>query len=838
MKKSALYLFAIFLLMVVGCTAVVEESTPSTPPTEEPEAVLAEESEAEESEAGGNAAVYRINADGSDLSQLTDHTTDTLVFGWSPDGQQLALTASPAGILDIYVMNADGTGLRPLTQNQTVSTSPVWSPDGERIAFSARNLADYGDQGIYVINADGGGLTRLTEAVMEPIWLSWSPDGTRLLFSAFEETTYDQYATDVYVINIDGGDVRNLTQHLAEDEGPAWSPDGERIVFSSNRDGNWDLYVMNADGSAPVRVAQTPGDDGYASWSPDGRQILFKSNRVEGHHQDAFDVFVVNADGSELRNLTGHPASDDWPQWSPDGSRIAFTSERENNEEIYVMNADGSEPVRLTATDGRNWPVYWSPDGQQLVFNHTRPEGGAKLPDDETEALVTDAAEPTPTAVPTPTNPPLTAVPMATNTPATEPSPSNQSNGRSNNPVISDDGRFVVFLSTGKLTENALSGGRLVVFMRDRETQTTTLVSVTQDGRAPFDDVYGVSLSADGRTVAYYSFDGQITADDPDTCTEGDLTAPCEDLFIYDRQTEVSERIRVGRSPGLGKDYTVALSADGRYVAYDNLQVFDRQTGQAISIFSQPLNGHSFAPAFAHNGDLAFVSSAGNLVPGDSNETYDVFVWQAETGQITRVSVASDGAEGDDVSGAMPFHEGVGEAMAISADGRFVAFASLATTLTPDAVNQCDDYRGFTRTCYNLYLHDRDTGQTRLVVNGDGDSMHPALSADGRFLAFASLATNLVEGVTPCPSTAIVNCGQIFLLDVETGAFSLISRTMAGGAAGAGSWGADISADGRFITFVSEAADLVPGDTNNVSDIFLYDRETGRMERVSVANGG
>jgi Tol biopolymer transport system component len=443
------------------------------------------------------------------------------------------------------------------------------------------------------------------------------------------------------------------------------------------------------------------------------------------------------------------------------------------------------------------------------------------------EVVVTHVAA---TAVPSPTPLPAAAISPAATVETAVPSQT-ESSGLSTQPVISADGRVIAFTSLGALTSG--SHADWAAYAYDAKTNLVELISIRHDGQPAYDAIYAVGLSANGRFAAYYSFDGEITPEDPDICTDGDWSEPCEDLYIYDRQTGQIERIPVGRSTGLGKSYTIALSADGRYVAYDGLQIYDRQTGETITIFAEQPNGETFAPAFAANGDIAFVSRASNLVTNDNNETYDVFVWEAATGEISRVSTTSNGNESDDVSGAQPFHEGVGDSLAFSADGRLIAFTSLGTSLTTDELNQCDDYRDFTRACFALYLHDRQTGETRLVVNGDGDSIQPALSADGRFLTFASTAQNLLPDTPSCPGTSIIGCGQLYLLDTQTGALQLISQSASGDWGNGGSFQPKISADGRIITFASQASNLVPNDSNAVSDIFRYDMVTREMIRIS-----
>ncbi|HID51008.1 MAG TPA: hypothetical protein EYP41_03095 [Anaerolineae bacterium] len=288
----------------------------------------------------------------------------------------------------------------------------------------------------------------------------------------------------------------------------------------------------------------------------------------------------------------------------------------------------------------------------------------------------------------------------------------------------------------------------------------------------------------------------------------------------------------------------MGLSADGRKLAYgeENLMLYNRNTGQSVpllkTIDGAPPDGEIFGPVFAANGDIAFTSRAGNLVPGDDNETYDVFVWDSSTNAVERVSVAADGVPANDDSGAILFHEGAIAAVDISNNGRFVAFASMAANLTADPIQSCQDYRGYERTCINIFIHDRETGETWLVTqNSNGDSPQLALSGDGRSLAFSSVADNLTPDAPACDDLPVpVNCGHIYLYDVETGDISLIDKTPDGRAGNGVSLHPAVSADGRIILFASTADNLVPGDTNRQQDIFLYNWDTGQMERVSLTN--
>ena len=403
--------------------------------------------------------------------------------------------------------------------------------------------------------------------------------------------------------------------------------------------------------------------------------------------------------------------------------------------------------------------------------------------------------------------------------------------------VVSDDGRFITFLSRGQLTDNAHSD--LAVFMRDMETGLIHLINVNQKGQATYHDVYDVAMSGNGRVFAYFSFDGDIVAGDTVMCGGGAHAVSCEDLFIYDADTDSTEMVALGRGQGLGADYTMGLSTNGRYVALghqNNLLLHDRQTKQSEFILAtvdgEDPNSYSFAPSLSADGRfIAFVSRASNLVPRDTNEQADVFVLDRDTGQIERVSVAPDGTEADGPSGAEPAHEMVSGKTDISADGRFITFASAASNLTSEPGLMCEDYRGYTRPCYNTYLHDREVDETILLSHGgNGDSLNPSLSADGRFVLFGSTATNLLASDLPaCTSPSVLNCSRIYLYERAQGTLTMVNPEANGA-----SWGGDLSADGRYLTFTSNATNLTLDDSDDNFDVFRYDRESGQIERISV----
>jgi Tol biopolymer transport system component len=286
-----------------------------------------------------------------------------------------------------------------------------------------------------------------------------------------------------------------------------------------------------------------------------------------------------------------------------------------------------------------------------------------------------------------------------------------------------------------------------------------------------------------------------------------------------------------------GRASAPSTSANGVIVAFDSsatnlvggdtngaVDVFvrDRSSGStervSVSSKGKQANSSSTGPAVSGDGRfVAFASSATNLVSGDTNGRIDIFVHDRLTGETTRASVAADGTQGDNNS--------IGTA-AISADGRFVAFASDASNLVPEPA--------FGR---QVYVKDLVTGAIeRVSVDKHGNPAQgfttpPAISGDGRFVAFASGASNLV----PRDTNAALD---VFVHDRETGATERVSVDSAGGEGDGSSFIPDLNGDGRFVTFASEATNLVPGDTNGFRDVFVHDLLTGATERVSVDSAG
>jgi Tol biopolymer transport system component len=361
---------------------------------------------------------------------------------------------------------------------------------------------------------------------------------------------------------------------------------------------------------------------------------------------------------------------------------------------------------------------------------------------------------------------------------------------------------------------------------------TTTRVSVGPGG---VQAVFGggrPAISGDGRFVAFDSSSNDLVAGD---------TNAMRDVFVHDRQTGTTTRVSLGAGGAQGNAPSEwpALSADGRFVAfvsqasnlvpgdtnrYHDVFVRDRQAGTttAVSVGAggvQANNNASFDAAISADGRfVAFVSQATTLVPGDTNETVDVFVYDRATGTTTRASLGPGGIQANQDCWNPT----------ISADGRWVAFESRAFNLVTGDTNGVDD----------VFVHDRQTGTTTRVslgpggAQGDANSRQAVISGDGRWVAFSSDASNLVPGDTNGNE-------DVFIHDRQTGTTTRVSVGPAGAQTiNAGSSFPSIGADGRFVAFESVASNLVAGDTNGTSDVFVHDRQTGTTTRVSVGPGG
>jgi Tol biopolymer transport system component len=350
--------------------------------------------------------------------------------------------------------------------------------------------------------------------------------------------------------------------------------------------------------------------------------------------------------------------------------------------------------------------------------------------------------------------------------------------GDSLDAAISTDGAFVAFSSAATDLVPSDTNGNADIFVRDRANGTTERVSIdSSEAQATGGDSLYPSISADGRFVAFSSEATNLVSGDSNTTA---------DIFVRDRTNGTTERVSVDSSEAeatQGNSEQSSMSADGRYIAFESFAV--------------------------------------DLVPGDTGGLQDIFVRDRTSGTTERVSVSS--AEEQGVGGG-------NSGPSISADGNLVAFATGTTNLvTPDANANVAD----------IVVRNRSAGTTELVhlssneVQGNFQSLGaPAFSGDGRYVAFQSSADNLVPGDD--------NPGDnLFLRDMQLGTTEIVSLNDAEELPlGGGGGNPSVSTDGRFVAFETPAYNLVAGDDNGKSDIFVRDRLLGTIERSSVTTSG
>jgi Tol biopolymer transport system component len=343
----------------------------------------------------------------------------------------------------------------------------------------------------------------------------------------------------------------------------------------------------------------------------------------------------------------------------------------------------------------------------------------------------------------------------------------------------------------------------------------------------------GPAISTDSRFVAFDSFASNLVPDDK----QGSL-----DLFLRDLQSQSTELASIHKRfwRKLRYAFRPSVSADGRFVAFETgknyrlagtrilgVVVFDRVAGTTERIPLHPgrpgWRGVGESPGISDDGRfVVFQSGASRLVANDTNDTTDAFVYDRQTQTMERASVATDGSQG-----GLGVDDGTLEAE-ISADGRVVVFRSNAAGFVADDTNATSD----------IFVRDRQAGTTeRVSVSSAGEqannrSFGGALSADGRFVAFYSDASNLVAGDTNGDT-------DIFVHDRRTGITERVSLASSGAQGNDGSAGpVSLSDDGRLVAFASAANNLVADDGNGRGDVFVHDRLTRSTQRMSVATGG
>lgn len=372
---------------------------------------------------------------------------------------------------------------------------------------------------------------------------------------------------------------------------------------------------------------------------------------------------------------------------------------------------------------------------------------------------------------------------------------------------VSADGRYVVFRSASSNLVSGDTNGSSDVFLRDRSTGTTSLVSVSSNGTQANYGGDSPSISYDGRYVVFTTNATNLDTSD---------TYPGADIYLRDIINGTTTLIsKVANNPDnnavIGK-----ISADGRFVVYQSknpntiyqdIYVADLNDN-SITLVSKDANNNngnnsSEAPSISCDGGIiAFSSRATNFVSGDTNNSADVFTVERIGGNI--ISNLSIGGNNHSVAGTS----------AVSCDGNYITFQSDATNLVSGDTNSSKDVFRYSRVNKQTELISKSTSSAL----GNGNSVEASISGDGRYIAYSSGSTNLVASDTN-------GTEDIFIRDTKTGTTELLSQNSTGTYGNFGSYAPVISADGKYAVYYTAATNLVSGDTDNTADILIS--ETG-----------
>lgn len=336
-------------------------------------------------------------------------------------------------------------------------------------------------------------------------------------------------------------------------------------------------------------------------------------------------------------------------------------------------------------------------------------------------------------------------------------------------------------------------------------------------------------VNSDGRFVVFQTSASNLVPND----NNGTI-----DVFLRDMQRNTTECISVTPAgiPANNASTYPSISADGRYVAFSSaasdiipglihvggIYVRDRVLGITFLVSQSSTgeqgNNGSTMPSISADGQMvAFQSTATNLVPGDTNGVSDVFVREISAGVTIRVSTSSTSVQAN----------GQSQNCAISGDGRFIGFDSAANNLVSSDTN----------SNYDVFVRDLVLGTTECVSlsmtgstgNGYSNFLYSSLSYDGRFVTFPSGADNLVSG-------DLNGFQDVFVRDRLLNTTRRISVGLGGQEANEYSLSPSISADGRSLSFISLASNLIANDTNSERDAFWTDLQTGQIIRESVSS--
>ncbi len=755
----------------------------------------------------------------------------------SDDGARVAYVRGDGSL---WVVNSDGSGARQLVSVEDFDAMEPsnpgvvlhrfdWVPGSHALAFNTNLRAEVGlilTDDLHLVDAD-----TLERTVLLPPGeggeFTYSPDGTQIAIVT---------ADSISLVDAAGGSRRQVHTYrpvMTYSEfrfypEPIWAADSGSLRVAippadplAEPSALTSLWYLPTDGSpgrlignivtAPISRSLFSPDLGYIVHVAGEGSLLvtdLETGQTEPHQSGVQDLFGWSLNSRYFSFLTypgGQPQAQVGGLYAPavpainDPSAAAIDLRWVGSYHyLFLTSSQGIWSIHLGEVGGASTPVAVDVDGP-TAYDFT-----GVLSQDGTSAAVAPALAPS--LVAAPENSAVQALPVST--------------GRAMG--LSADGRYVVIESVSDdLVDKPMAPDIPRIYLYDRDTEEVTLVSATPGGApADFWSIDG-AISADGSTVAFWSFAGNLAGEGVQDCPSVEPGDPCGSLYLYDVPTGALERVPVGAGYGLGMTFDTALSADGRLVGFatdggaiwSGVLLLDRTTG----VISQ-ISATGVAVDLSADGRfVVFVSREGGLVPDDDNGVFDVFVLDRESGGIERISRPLRGGADDQPSGASFVGEGIDAEVDISPDGRYVVFASEAANLVAAEFTPCPWFTGQELpSCRHIYLHDRETGLTELIsvsddgTPGDNPSLGGSVSADGRWVVFTTLAGNLTgHGPMTCDGLGVINCGQVLLRNRATGRTHLVSVAYDGQLPNSGSYSGRVSPDGGIVAFTSAADNLV-----------------------------
>jgi Tol biopolymer transport system component len=774
------------------------------------------------------------------------------------------------GVLDVFRYDSQ-TGTNALvsvtpggTSGNGLSENPVMSADGRYVAFDsyAHNLvsANTGPQdNVYVRDMVAGTTTLVSVNTTgvggngDSFGQQITPDGRYVVFESYAsdlEAGDNNNTLDIFVRDLHAGtttlvsvDRSGTGSANGGSQSPVITPDGSHVAFLSyasdlvttTTNGVGDVYERNlATGTTTLISIDTTGTTGGNQYSygpylsADGRYVVFNSyahNLVSGDTSTNVNVLVRDTVAGTTSFVSVNNSGSIIPgsyngQLTPNGRYVAFNGGVHDYVRDLQLGTTTQVDVGMNgaAPNNNGGNISITPDGRYAAFDSIASNLVSNDFNGTEDVFLRDLVAGTTTLV------------------SVNASGTSSGNAASAFPLISPDGSQVVFDSSASDLVSGDGDNLNDVFVRNVSAGTTILVTFHATGLPALTGngesyLYGNS-SSDGRYVVFVS--------NADNLVLGDFNR-VSDVFVRDTQNATTTLVSVNPSGNSGNAASMdpSITPDGRYVVFrsmasdlapvntvgvSNIFVRDLQLGTTtlVSDSSGGVSGNagSYVPSITPDGRyVAFESSANNLVPNDNNNTDDVFVHDLHTGTTALVSVnQSNTGSGN----------GYSEHPRITPDGRYVVFDSYATDLvvTVDTNNTND-----------VFVRDLVAQQTTLVsVNssgtaaGNNSSSNAVITPDGHYVAFESYASDLVANDAN-------NITDVVVRDLAQNTTVLVSVNGTGTTGNADSHNPQISADGRYVLFQSNASDLVTNDVNNGSDIFERDLVAGTTTLVSTDIG-